>query len=189
MRFRLSDEQVTQLEPFVKDQSILDLGAAELTGSELLVELGARDVLAVDRNRMPKPSSNRITTRVVQFHQLEETRPVVLASWIVNWQVNIERHLRAAKVIISISKNTDGSSCGYEQMWQLLMMREILLHVPERQNTLTVYGPASGLRRPPTGEEFAATWPDPMRMFSFEEAEEIVKSKSPADEGEAFASS
>lgn len=189
MRFRLSDEQVRKLEPFVKDQSILDLGAAELIGSELLLELGARDVLAVDRHPMPTPSSSRITTLEAHFHQLEETRPVVFASWIVNWPVNIERHLRAAKVIISISKNTDGSSCGYEQMWQLLMMREILLHVPEFKNTLTVYGPASGLRRTPTGDEFAATWPDPMRMFTFEEAEEIVNLKSPADEGEAASGS
>jgi hypothetical protein len=188
MRFRLSDDQVRQLEPFVKDQSILDLGAAELAGSELLVELGARDVLAVDRNRMPTPSSELITTQVTQFHMLEETRPVVLASWIVNWPVNIERHLRAAKYIISISKNTDGSSCGYEQMWQLLMMREVLLYVPERKNALTVYGPDSGIRRTPTGEELAATWPDPMRMFSFEEAEELVKQKRPADEGEASGS-
>ena len=155
MRFRLSEDQIRQLEPFVKDQSILDLGAAQLEGSELLVELGARDVLAVDRNRMPAPSSSRITTRVELFHNLEETRPVVLASWIVNWQVNIEHHLEAAECIISISKNTDGSSCGYQQMWELLRRREVLLHLPERQNTLTVYGPEL-VDRAPTGEEVAA---------------------------------
>jgi hypothetical protein len=173
MRFRLSEDQIQQLEPFVQDRSILDLGAAQLEGSELLLELGARDVLAVDRNRMPKPSSSSITTRVAQFHMLEETRPVVFASWIVNWPVNIERHLEEAELVISISKNTDGSSCGYPQMWELLMRREILLHVPEFQNTLTVYGP-NHVARAPTGEEFAATYPDLMRMFSFDEAESLA---------------
>ena len=142
MRFRLSHDQIRQLEPFVKDQSILDLGTAELTGSELLLELPARDVLAVDRNKMPKPSSSAITTRVELFHNLEATRPAVLASWIVNWPVNIEHHLEAAE-LISISKNTDGSSCGYPAMWDILVQREILLHVPERRNTLTVYGPGN----------------------------------------------
>jgi len=182
MRFRLSEDQIRRLEPFVKDQSILDLGAAELAGSELMVELGAQDVLAVDRNGMPTPSSSSITTRVTQFHLLEETRPVVLASWIVNWQVNLERHLDAADVVISISKNTDGSSCGYREMWVLLRRREVLLHVPERINTLTVYGPRL-VDRAPTGEEVAALWPDIMRVWSFDEAE-MQAQKNPAGDGE-----
>ena len=185
MRFRLSDHQLRQLKPYVKDQSILDLGAADLSGSELLLDLGAQDVLAVDRNRMPTPSSNRITTRVAQFHQLEETRPVVLASWIVNWQVNLERSLEAAELVISISKNTDGSSCGYREMWELLRRREVMLHVPERINTLTVYGPCL-TDRPPTGEEVAALWPDIMRVWTFDEAERQAQ-KNPAGKDGVFA--
>jgi len=184
MRFKLSEDQARQLEPFVKDQSILDLGAAELLGSDLLVELGAQDVLAVDRHPMPTPSSSRITTLETHFHQLKESRPVVFASWIVNWPVNIEPFLTVAGVIISISKNTDASCCGYGQMWKLLMRREILLHVPEFKNTLTVYGPKL-VTRAPTGEEYAAM--RPMRMYSFAEAEELAR-KSPAGEGEAVAS-
>ena len=169
--WRLSSRQLELLEPFVKDQSILDLGAADLEGSELMLELGARDVLAVDRSSMPKPSSDKITTRVTQFHLLEETRPVVLASWIVNWPVNIERHLAAAELVISISKNTDGSACGYPWMWTYLCRRELLVHLPERRNTLTVYGPRV-VERPLTGEEFAAL--NQGRMYDFDEAETLA---------------
>lgn len=166
------------LEPFVKDQSILDLGAADLEGSELMLELGARDVLAVDRSSMPAPSSSRIETRVTQFHQLEETRPVVLASWIVNWPVNIEPLLGAAERVVSISKNTDASACGYPGMWTHLCRRELLLYVPECRNTLTVYGPRV-IERPPTGEEFAAL--NQGRMYSFDEAEALAAgTKKPA---------
>lgn len=174
MQFRLNDNQLERLRPYVKDSSILDLGAGNLEGAQLMLELGARDVLAVDRFEMPKPSSSRITTRTTQFQYLEETRSVVLASWIVNWQVDIEKFLEAADVVISISKNTDGSACGYRGMWEHLRHREILLHLPERQNTLTVYGPRHEVR-PPTGEELAALWLDPMRMWSFEEAETAAR--------------
>ena len=177
MRFRLSDKQLDHLEEYVKDSSILDLGAADLEGAQLMLELGARDVLAVDRFEMPKPSSSRITTKTTQFQYLEETRPVVLASWIVNWQVDIEKFLEAADVVISISKNTDGSACGYRGMWEHLRRREVLLHLPERQNTLTVYGPKHEIR-PPTGEEVAVLWPYPMRMWSFEEAEDLANEKT-----------
>lgn len=173
MPWRLSDAQVLELRPFVKDQRILDLGAADLEGSRLMLELGARDVLAVDRHEMRPPRTDKIETRVAYFHDVKETRPVVLASWIMNWPVNIEHHLHAAELIISISKNTDRSACGYRQMWELLRQRELLLHVPEHRNTLTVYGPKTQGRLP-TGEELAALWPNPMRQFSFEEAEELA---------------
>lgn len=184
--FRLSDEQTAELEPFVKDRSILDLGAGWLEGSRAMLELGARDVLAVDRHSMPAPGSSAITTRTVHFADLEETRPVILASWIVNWPVDIERHLMAAELVISVSKNTDGASCGYPQMWNLLRKREILLYLPERQNTLTVYGPKE-VHRSPVGEELAATWPDHMRMFSFEEAEKLAQ-ENPVGAGGILAS-
>lgn len=169
---RLSKQQLEELGPFVKDQSILDLGAGELEGSEMLLELGARDVLAVDARAMPEPSSSRISTRCCQFHQLRETRPVVFASWVVNWPVNLEPLLDAAKVIISLSKNTDGSACGYPGMWALLSRREVLRYIPERPNTLTVYGPEIE-KRPLTGEEFAALYQE--RVYSFEEAEKATK--------------
>jgi len=180
MRFRLNDKQLEHLRPYVKDSSILDLGAADLEGAQLMLELGARDVLAVDRFEMPRPSISRITTKQVQFQHLEETRPVVLASWIVNWQVDIEKFLETADVVISISKNTDGSACGYRGMWQHLRRREVLLYLADPTNCLTVYGPKKVelTERPPTGEEVAALWPDPMKMWSFEEAEARANKKT-----------
>lgn len=173
----LSDTQLKQLVPFVKDQSILDLGAGELGHAELLLELGARDILAIDRFKMPKPSSSRITTKVTQFHDWTESRPVVFASWIVNWTCNLEHLLLPAQRIVVLSKNTDGSSCGYREMWELLQQKELLLYVPEHANTLTVYGNEL-VDRPPTGEEFAALHPE--KMWSFEEAEERARNSKVA---------
>lgn len=176
MNWRLNEKQLFHLRAVVKDQDILDLGACDLAGSDMLVELGARSVLAVDRNRMPTPSSERIITKQCYFHQLDEVRPVVFASWIVNWDVNIDPHLEQAKFIVSISKNTDQSACGYTRMWEHLRRREVLLHLPDQRNVLTVYGPKY-INRPILGEELAGLMP--MKLFTFDEAENQAR-KNPA---------
>lgn len=175
MNWKLSEAQMLELAPFVQGCDVMDLGAADLRGSKLMLELGASSVLAVDRNPMPKPEDSRISTEMNLFHNVREVRPVVLASWIVNWPVGIEVLLAPATLVVSISKNTDGTACGYPEMWDHLSHREVLAHVPERRNTLTVYGPQRVSHRPLTGEELAALWPDTMRMWSFEEAEAHAK--------------
>jgi len=89
---------------------------------------------------------------------------VVFASWIVNWPVNLEPVLDAARTVITVSKNSDGTMCGYPEMWELLRRRHILAYVPDVRNTVTVYGDQTVVRNP-TGEERAGI--DHDRLFAF----------------------
>lgn len=167
--FYLSPEQSEAVAPVVRGRKVLDLGARDLQGTKAMLELGAAEVWAVDRNEMPRVSDPRVRTEINFFHNLQESREVVLASWVVNWPVGIEHLLAEAKFIVSLSKNTDGSACGYQQMWEYLSTREVLVYLPEFKNTLTIYGPGWDTERSLTGEEFAAL--NPQTMFSFFEAE------------------
>jgi hypothetical protein len=148
----------------------MDLGADDLSGTRALLDLGANQVLAVDRNPMPKTDDPRIRTEVNYFHNLTEACEVILASWIVNWHVNVEHLLNQADIIVCLSKNTDGILCGYPQMWEHLCQREVLAYVPDAHNSLTVYGPRQ-VERPKTGEEIAAL--DLSRIYRFDEIEGI----------------
>lgn len=168
MNGRLSTAQEAAVAPYVHGQRVLDLGAGDLALSHVMVAMGAQDVLAVDRHQMPVPQTPKIQAYVSYFHDLEETRPVVLASWIVNWNVGIERQLHAASHVIVLSKNTDMSVCGYPGMWGLLRQREVLLYLPEHPNVVTVYGPQQAPRGP-TGEEIAAL--NLSHVYTFDEAE------------------
>ena len=89
-------------------------------------------------------------------------------SWIVNWDMSIVKVLADAEIVIYLGKNTDGSACGYDKMWEHLRSREVLAHVPDRRNTLTVYGPRV-IVRPQTGEEIAFLHDH--KVLSFERAE------------------
>lgn len=173
MNGRLSIAQEAAVAPYIHGQRVLDLGASDLALSHVMVAMGALDVLAVDRRRMPVPQTPKIQTDVRYFHDLGKTRSVVLASWIVNWDVGIERQLHAATHVVVLSKNTDGSVCGYPGMWELLRQREVLLYLPECPNVVTVYGPQKTTRGP-TGEEIAAV--DLSHVYAFDEAESAAMS-------------
>lgn len=179
---RFSTAQEAAVAPYVHGQRVMDLGAADLALSHVLMAMGAQDVLAVDRERMPIPQTPKIHTLVDYFHNVEETRPVVFASWIVNWDVGIERQLRAATHVIVVSKNTDCSACGYTGMWEILRGRGVLVYLPERANVVTVYGPEQA-ERAPTGEEFAAL--NQERSYSFDEAEAAAMATKTAVDGVA----
>jgi hypothetical protein len=127
--------------------------------------LGASGVLAVDRNPMPNLNDPRVIYWQGMFHDLKLAAKVVLASWIINWDVGVEPIFDQAEIVLSLSKNTDGICCGYPAMWEYLRTREVLAYLPERANTLTIYGPAR-VSRNLTGEETAAL--DLSRIYSFE---------------------
>jgi hypothetical protein len=46
--------------------------------------------------------------------------------------------------------------CGYDGLWRALTAREVLTHIPDRRNTLIVYGPASRPNGRLLPEEYAA---------------------------------
>jgi hypothetical protein len=65
-----------------------------------------------------------------------------------------------AETLVYLGKNTDGSACGFPGLFEVLARREILAYVPDRPNTLIIYG--KFIRQPnephrePMPEEHAA---------------------------------
>ena len=128
----------------VKGQIVVDLGAGCCELSKKLVELGAKQVLAVDKEFplgfiKPYPKVQRIHQR---FEELPFYPTAVhFISWPPNWECGLLQHIKAAGIIVYLGKNTDGMSCATRDIWEYLVTREILAYAPHKKNTLIVYGP------------------------------------------------
>lgn len=162
----LNEEQCERLAPFVKGKVVLDLGAGDLSLSRVLVQMGAK-VVAVDKE---DPGVVVPGVRFVRsyFHDLRERAPVAFVSWPVNWHSDIVPILVASTTVIYLGKNTDGTACGDPNLWEHLRAREVLAYVPDRRNTMAIYGP-NFVERDPTGEELASA--SVLKSMSYEEAE------------------
>lgn len=165
---RLSDAQRAVVARHVAGKTVHDLGAGRLGLAATLIELGAKKVLAVDK----EPAWTNTPKTGVQYVRgyfrdyAPSSIPVAFASWPQNAATGLHRLLEQAPCVIYLGSNVDWSSCGYPLMWQQLSAREVLEHVPDRPNTLIVYGPAR-IERPGLPEEYAAL--DQERMWGYNE--------------------
>ena len=165
--------QEEALAAVIKGQIVVDLGAGDCKLAKKLVELGAKHVLAVDKEFPPgfiKPHP-----RVQRIHQRFEELPfyptsVHFISWPPNWKCGLLPHIKAAGIIVYLGKNTDGMSCAIPAIWRYLVTRKILAYVPHKKNTLIVYGPGVE-KRPPRGEEEAGLETD--GILYYEQLEDI----------------
>lgn len=141
-----------------------DLGAGDFTLSAEMLALGAAEVTAVDRHvpdYVPVPPGVRRVT--AYFHDWVGRAPerlgVVLLSWPANWRMEglIELIERTDRVIY-LGKNTDGTACGWRELFEALRRRPVLDHVPDPANDLLIYGPGD-VDREPFPEERAALSP------------------------------
>lgn len=138
---RLNDEQVAALAPHVKGRVVHDLGAGDLVLAQLLVKQGAEKVVAVDRYTLPGEAPAGIEVVEAYFEDYYEPIDVAFMSWPVNWVSGLHALAARARTAIYLGKNTDGSCCGDSILFHQLWQREVLAHVPDRPNTLIIYGP------------------------------------------------
>jgi hypothetical protein len=162
---RLSKAQEEAIKPFVNGITVHDLGAGDLELAEKLLTLGASEVVAIDKHKMPKSDKIRIVE--AYLHNVHEPAKTVFVSWPVNWHDSgLLRFIDHASTVIYLGTNYDGSACGFPEMFEHLMKREILKHIPDSKNTLIVYG-SRAISRNQVGEEFAALHQE--RIYSFED--------------------
>ena len=161
----VTPEMKTTLAPFVRGQDVWDLGAGDMTYSEMLLKLGADHVWAVDKcEPLCEPVPPRVTYMEIYFALLCEVKPppkmdVVLLSWPCNcWGATpgLPELVRRAETVLYLGHNLDGTCCGTEPLWDDLTQREILAHIPHERNSLIVYGEHVG-RRMLVPEEIGAT--------------------------------
>jgi hypothetical protein len=159
------------IEPYVRDRVVHDFGAGDLGEAMMLLALGAHHIHAIDRHEMPEPPRApwRVTRHVQHFSdwQHEGFIDVAFVSYPVNWDMGLARLLRQARTVIYHGKCTDGTMCGYEEMWRHLMQRQVLAHEHNPVGTLIIYGKEPAVRDPLPEEQCGV---DLDRMWSYDEA-------------------
>jgi len=138
------------IRPYVAGRTVHDLGAGKLIEARMLVRLGAARVIAIDRNPMPHPEMGCIDRIRSHFKdwQHDGVIDVAFLSWPLNYDTGVLRLLRSSTVVIYHGKCTDGTMCGYPEMWHHLLNREVYVHVHSREGVLIVYGPGAIVRDP-----------------------------------------
>lgn len=168
---RFNPSQRKTVGDLVKGRVVFDLGAGDLLLAKELIQLGASKVVAIDKDApFPWSGDRRIEVRRDYFHQVKDTAiDVAFVSWpsnYVDW--DLIRLVGQAETVVYLGKNTDGTSCGSVALFEHLLMRKLLAHVPDRSNTLLAYGEFVGVERDRTGEELAALTTY-SRMWSYSE--------------------
>lgn len=198
---RLSPAQVVALRPFVDGRTIHDLGAGQCTLAMLLLQrLGAACVIALDKESMPELVRAGLIQAQTTFEDVagehdvaEWKRPLVerardltrtIDVAFVSWPQNhpsegLLRLLRRAGVVVYLGSNVNGSACAWPGLFMSeFLFREVLAHVPERANSLIVYGErCEAPRRKLLGEEIAAvlSYETSVGIMTFEEAQDASK--------------
>jgi hypothetical protein len=140
-----------------------------------LLALDATGVTAIDEKESPPPDDPRIQVVTAPFLDLVGLTPDVgFLSWPPRRAEGLLSIVQATKTLAYLGKNTDGVSCGFPELVQETMKRELLAYVPDRQNCLLIVGGYLQGAREPTGEE-RAWMHSPSLMF--EESEGSLKDK------------
>lgn len=150
----LSSEQSAIVSGLVRCSDVHDLGAGDLTLSRKLLRLGARKVIAVDKE--PAPPRVPKGVEYIQSH-FDIFQPasidIAFVSWPVNWATDIEPLVSMANIAIYLGKNTDGTVSGTPKLALAMLKRKLLVYRPDAKNTLIVTRKDRGVFRKPTGEE------------------------------------
>lgn len=171
----LSTEQRKAVREVIQGRVVTDLGAGNLSLSAELLQLGATQVIAVDKERAQSANPQ---IQVIQSYFKTFLNPIDVAfvSWPSNWETpGLIEALARSTIAIYLGKNSDGACCGTPKLFDSLHRREVLAHVPERKNTLIIYG-SHQVQRPALGEECAAMNLD--TLYSFDDLVYIDRSRA-----------
>lgn len=160
---------IEPIQSTVKGKVVIDVGAGDLSLSKQLLKLGAKKIIAVDKQLPSKTSVQGIELVPSYFHEFVRTRKrwdVAFISWPVNWEIEgLVPIIHRSETVILLSKNTDGTACGFKHMWQTLARREIEYAIPHIRNWLHIYSGEVDEPRKLTGEEEAAL--DTMEEYAY----------------------
>ncbi len=141
---RLSRAQREAVSRIVTGKVVWDLGAGDGALGALLRLVGAERVIAIEKSPVCDYFTHcpSVELRQLRFDEVEdESMPLVFLSWPNNHETpGLARIVRNAETVIYLGKNTDGTSCGWPRLFEELAQREVVCHVPQRANTLIVYG-------------------------------------------------
>lgn len=145
----LRDVVKARLRGNVRGHKVYDLGAGSCHLSRILLDLGASEVVAIDRNPKPDdlPYLPNLSYQQAYFHELDPiTDGIVFLSWPQQYVQGLVRLVRQAPTLVYLGCNTDMSACAPTKFWEYIQWRSIKHHVPHKHNTLLVYGDELGPR-------------------------------------------
>lgn len=128
-----------------------DLGCGDELLSGDLIKLGAKGVIAVDKDltvdaryRSVHPHHKGVTGVRATFEEYAKKTPKIDVAF-VSWPVNrVEEGLLTlvsrSKLVIYLGKCTDGACCGWPGLFKHFLSRELIAHVPDEYNSLLAYG-------------------------------------------------
>lgn len=171
----LSERQEEVVAGFVAGKIVHDLGAGDLQLAHRLLVLGATQVIAVDKERCTTVTPQITCVRATFDEWLsrrESPADVIFLSYPINHRLlALLQLVEEARLVVYLGKNTDGTVCGWPGLFAHFLRRDLLAYVPERRNSLAVYGGHLESYRHPKGEELAGLSTDVSRILSYEETE------------------
>lgn len=169
----LSKAQREVLGSVLKGQKVTDLGAGNCLRSLELLDLGAAKVIAIDKEPANPQKRQGFTFVRSYFADYKGSRPdVAFLSWPPNHTCpGLLPIVKQAPMVIYLGKNTDGTACGSPELFWHLTSLEVIHYIPDRINTLIVYGNKQ-VEREPRGEERAAL--EPRACLRYEQVEGLV---------------
>lgn len=151
----LNDAMRDVLRGIFRNRVVTDFGAGDLALAREFLQLGAKSVVAVDKEPRGK-STKRIAVVRQYFYQFTKPIDVLVLSWPINHPcTGLIKAVGRADTVVYLGCNTDGNACGTPELFANLLVREVVAHVPSRRNTLIIYGPGREIRIP-LYEEIAA---------------------------------
>jgi hypothetical protein len=148
--------------PYIKNQRVVDLGCGDCERADILLGMNPEAIVGVDQDPPCKTSVLTIMGYFDQvFEKVLEFKPTVAhVAWPSNhYSPGLVPLLEMVPTVIYVGSNVGGTACGGSDLWEYVTTRKVLLYLPERRNSLIVYGPVTGTRAL-THEELAAKGSD-----------------------------
>jgi len=153
---------------FVKGRTVYDLGAGDGDHGRTLRAIGASRVVCIDKNPVgfdeagslpPRPHMTGIecVQGYIDKVPMPNSPDVVFLGWPQNYPIpGLMQWVNAARTVIYLGCNFNGTACGFPDLFHGMMRRELLAYVPDPRNSLIVVGRTRPDPREPTAEEAAA---------------------------------
>jgi hypothetical protein len=135
----LTENQAKVIQSIIKGKVVHDLGSGDLGLSRQLLQLGASQVVVVDKEDFGDPKVENLTVVRSLFYLYEAPIDIAFVSWPANYNSHLTSLLKRARIVIYLGSNTEGSSCGYKGFWDYLSTRKVVASVEDRKNSLLVY--------------------------------------------------
>lgn len=168
---KLNQKQINCIVPVITNRTVHDLGAGDCVLSQNLLMLGAKEVIAIEKeDGINKPNVSGLIHRKMYFHEMNEDIDVAFLSWPANYDTRVVQVLRRANTIIYLGINDGMTACGTPKLFQYFLTRKVIAYIPGEgmlrstrdigactpQNTMIVYGGDIDVLRAPLDGELLA---------------------------------